>query len=137
MWWTEQQLKQFLHLYHPHPHPLVYPQAGRPWSVSKGYDGFCPISDEIPKDKIPDPDNTEIYLNVNGVERQRGNTNDMIFDARTIISYVSNIFTLEPGDVIISGMKGGISYHQCSFLRELTASRLWWCFYVNQGRHME
>lgn len=83
--------------------PNTMCQAGYPWSVSKGYDGFCPISNEIPKIKIPNPDNTEIYLNVNGKQRQRGNTNGMIFNTSTIISYISHIFTLEPGDVILSG----------------------------------
>ena len=76
--------------------------------MSKGYDGFCPISNEIPKSKIANPDYGEIYLNVNGKQRQRGNTKDMIFDTATMISYISHIFTLEPGDTILTGTPEGV-----------------------------
>jgi acylpyruvate hydrolase len=78
-------------------------QAGLPWSVCKGWDGFCPISDVIPKASIPAPDDVELWLDVNGRGRQRARTSDMIFNTGFLVSYISHIFTLEPGDVILTG----------------------------------
>lgn len=71
--------------------------------MAKGYDGFCPISDIIPKARIPNPDDVEVWLDVNGQPRQRSSTADMIHKVAPLISYASHIFTLEPGDVILTG----------------------------------
>lgn len=54
-------------------------KAGLPWTASKGFDTFTPISDFIPKHQIPDPANVNIWIKVNDEYRQRGNTRDMIF----------------------------------------------------------
>uniref|UniRef100_A0A0B7BE01 Oxaloacetate tautomerase FAHD1, mitochondrial n=1 Tax=Arion vulgaris TaxID=1028688 RepID=A0A0B7BE01_9EUPU len=82
---------------------------GHPWSLAKGFDTSCPVSAFIEKEKIPDPGNIDIWLKVNGEIRQSGNTKDMIFSVEHIISYTSQFFTLEPGDLLLTGTPSGVS----------------------------
>ncbi|CAG7820335.1 unnamed protein product [Allacma fusca] len=81
---------------------------GHPWTMAKGFDTSCPVSDFIPKDKILDPHNLELWLDVNGVSKQRGTTQDMIFTLPYLISYISEYFTLEANDVILTGTPAGV-----------------------------
>lgn len=81
---------------------------GLPWSESKGYDTFTPVSGFIPKADLPDSDNVELWCNVDGVERQRASTALMLFDVPHLISHISTIFTLEPGDCILTGTPAGV-----------------------------
>ncbi|KAI7852219.1 hypothetical protein BDC45DRAFT_513731 [Circinella umbellata] len=81
---------------------------GLPWSASKGFDTFTPISDFIPKEKINDTSNVDLWLKVNDTFRQNGNTKDMIFGIPTLLSYVSSIMKLETGDVILTGTPKGV-----------------------------
>lgn len=83
-------------------------QKGLPWSVAKGFDTSCPVSHFIPKDAIKDPDDVEIWLKVNGEMKQKGSTKDMIFDISHLISWTSGHFTLEPGDLILTGTPEGV-----------------------------
>ncbi len=82
--------------------------AGLPWSIAKGFDTSCPVGCFIPKDKIPDPQNTELWLKVNGVVKQQGNTSDMIFSVPYLISLISEHFSLEPGDLVLTGTPEGV-----------------------------
>lgn len=82
-------------------------KKGHPWSVAKGYDTFCPISELIDIDKI-NPENARLWLKVDGEMKQDGNTKDMIFSIPHLISYISGIYTLEPGDVILTGTPQGV-----------------------------
>jgi 2-keto-4-pentenoate hydratase/2-oxohepta-3-ene-1,7-dioic acid hydratase in catechol pathway len=76
----------------------------RPWLRSKGFDTFAPMGPCIvTQDEIGDPMNLELALNINGEERQRSRTGEMIFDITTIVEYVSAFTTLEPGSVIATG----------------------------------
>ena len=81
---------------------------GLPWVLAKCWDTFCPISDVIPVDKIPDPQNVGLWLKVNGEIRQNGNTKDMVFSVPQLISYCSKIMTLEEGDLILTGTPSGV-----------------------------
>jgi len=84
-------------------------KGGLPWSVAKGMDTFCPISDQIiGKDEISDLSNVEVWCAVDGKERQRGNTSNMLFPISSLISYVSTIFTLQAGDIILTGTPEGV-----------------------------
>ncbi len=83
-------------------------EKGLPWSVAKGYDTFCPLSDMVTKEAIPDPYDVSLWLKVNGETRQDSNTSLMIFKLPTLISYISNIMTLEPGDIIATGTPAGV-----------------------------
>ena len=83
-------------------------KRGLPWSLAKGFDTSCPVSDFIPKEKIGNPQDVQLWLKVNGTTKQDGNTNNMIFSIPTLISQISQVFTLEPGDVILTGTPAGV-----------------------------
>ncbi|KAG0322163.1 hypothetical protein BGZ99_003457 [Dissophora globulifera] len=83
-------------------------KAGLPWSAAKGYDTFTPIGDLIPKDSIPDTNNVDLSLKIDGVTKQNGNTKDMIFKVPMLIEYVSSIMKLQAGDVILTGTPAGV-----------------------------
>ena len=83
--------------------------AGGQWIRGKGCDTFCPVGPWlVTKDEINDPQNLDVWLEVNGERVQSGNTNTMIFDVKTIVSYVSHFMTLEPGDLIATGTPPGV-----------------------------
>lgn len=83
-------------------------QRGEPWTISKGFDTSCPISDFILLQDIPDHTNVSLWCSVNGTVRQRGTTSDMIFSIETLVSYISSIMTLNPGDVVLTGTPEGV-----------------------------
>jgi len=76
------------------------------WTRSKSFDTFSPLGPRITSDI--DPGNSEIMTRVNGVIRQHSNTRNMIFDVYELVSFVSGIMTLMPGDVIITGTPPGV-----------------------------
>lgn len=82
--------------------------AGKPWTQAKGWDTSCPVSDFIPKDKVADPGNLELWLSVNGVERQRDSTDLMIFGVAELLEAVSKVHTLEPWDILLTGTPKGV-----------------------------
>lgn len=84
-------------------------KKGLPWLLAKGFDTSCPVSEFIPKDKLPDPDNVRLWLKTDNVMKQDGNTKDMIFSIPFLISYISKIVTLEEGDLILTGTPAGVS----------------------------
>jgi 2-keto-4-pentenoate hydratase/2-oxohepta-3-ene-1,7-dioic acid hydratase in catechol pathway len=79
------------------------------WLQGKSPDGSAPMGPWlVTKDEIPDPTGLEIFLTVNGEERQRSNTSNLVFSVPRLIEYISSIMTLEPGDVILTGTPGGV-----------------------------
>ena len=79
------------------------------WVKGKACDSFGPIGPWlVTKDEISDPQNLRLWLEVNGTRYQDGNTSTMIFSAAHIVSYLSNLFTLYPGDVIATGTPPGV-----------------------------
>jgi 5-carboxymethyl-2-hydroxymuconate isomerase len=82
---------------------------GLPWDIAKGFDTACPLSSFVPATGVPDPQALRIRLTVNGQLRQDGETSLMITPVAELISYLSGIFTLEPGDVILTGTPAGVS----------------------------
>jgi len=80
---------------------------GWPWGIPKGFDTFAPISKVVLKKGI-DPHNLNISLKVNDQVRQSSNTKYMIFTISEIIEFISNIMTLEPGDLIMTGTPEGV-----------------------------
>jgi 2-keto-4-pentenoate hydratase/2-oxohepta-3-ene-1,7-dioic acid hydratase in catechol pathway len=76
------------------------------WSRSKGFDGFCPLGPWVATDA--DPSDLLIETRVNGELRQSARTSDMLFDPYTLVSFVSSVMTLVPGDVVLTGTPGGI-----------------------------
>jgi 2-keto-4-pentenoate hydratase/2-oxohepta-3-ene-1,7-dioic acid hydratase in catechol pathway len=76
------------------------------WTRAKGFDTFCPIADEV----VPagDLERLCVVTRVNGIERQRGRASDMAFPIPLLLSYISGIMTLEPGDLVATGTPAGV-----------------------------
>jgi len=83
-------------------------KKGLPWEFAKGFDTACPLSAFIDASRVPDPHSLRIRLAVNGEWRQDGNTSMMILRIPDIISHMSGRFTLEAGDVILTGTPAGV-----------------------------
>ncbi|HTN49869.1 MAG TPA: fumarylacetoacetate hydrolase family protein [Burkholderiaceae bacterium] len=84
-------------------------ERGSQWDKGKGCDTFGPIGPWlVTRDEVPDPQNLEMWLDVNGRPMQRGNTRTMIFDVAHLVSYVSQFMTLLPGDIITTGTPPGV-----------------------------
>ena len=83
-------------------------RAGQ-WIYSKGQDSYAPFGPVIvTADEIPDPQGLDLWLTVNGVEKQRSNTSKMLFKVNELIADISQGITLEPGDIIASGTPEGV-----------------------------
>ncbi len=81
---------------------------GSPWTASKGYDTFAPISTGMAASRVPDPHGLPIRLKVNGVLRQDSNTSRMVFRIPQLIAAASRIMSLERGDVLATGTPAGV-----------------------------
>jgi 2-keto-4-pentenoate hydratase/2-oxohepta-3-ene-1,7-dioic acid hydratase in catechol pathway len=80
------------------------------WLNGKWADGFCPMGPYLlTADEIGDVQNLDMTLTVNGKVRQQANTSQMIFPVREIVSFASQIMTLEPGDIIATGTPSGVA----------------------------
>lgn len=86
-------------------------QKGGPgeWVKAKSYDSFGPLGPWlVTKDEVPDPQNLDLTLDLNGERMQTGNTGTMIFGVADLISYISQYMTLLPGDVVVTGTPPGV-----------------------------
>jgi len=84
-------------------------EKGLPWEKAKAFDNAAPIGDFVPKEIFASLKNISFQLNINGIQRQIGNTKDLIFSFEKIISYVSQFITLKTGDLIFTGTPEGVS----------------------------
>lgn len=82
-------------------------KKGQPWSVAKGFDTACPTGHFIPKEKVSDTSDLRLWLKIDDVTKQDSSTSDMIFTVPHVISYLSRYFTLEPGDLVLTGSPAG------------------------------
>ena len=79
------------------------------WDLGKSLDTFCPWGPVIvTRDEIPDPQNIDVRLRLNGEIRQESNTRNMIFSVANLVSYLSQYMTLIPGDLIATGTPPGV-----------------------------
>jgi 2-keto-4-pentenoate hydratase/2-oxohepta-3-ene-1,7-dioic acid hydratase in catechol pathway len=79
------------------------------WDKGKGCDSFCPLGPWlVTRDEVRDPQNLDMWLDVNGERMQTGSTKTMIFGVAHLVSYVSRFITLLPGDVITTGTPPGV-----------------------------
>jgi 2-keto-4-pentenoate hydratase/2-oxohepta-3-ene-1,7-dioic acid hydratase in catechol pathway len=83
-------------------------KEGMPWDIAKGYDTFSPVGPEIIPAEDVNCHNLDIYLKLNGEMKQNSNTRNMIFSVEDLISYLSNVMTLEPMDIIATGTPEGV-----------------------------
>jgi len=84
-------------------------EKGLPWEIAKGFDTACPLSEFVPAAAVTDPHNLQLSIKVNGEIRQDGNTRLMMRTIPRFISEVSAIFTLQPGDILLTGTPAGVS----------------------------
>ncbi len=88
-------------------------RGGGQWDKGKGCDTFGPIGPWlVTPDEIADPQNLELWLDVNGRRFQSGNTRTMVFGVAQLISYISRFMTLYPGDIISTGTPPGVGLGQ-------------------------
>jgi 2-keto-4-pentenoate hydratase/2-oxohepta-3-ene-1,7-dioic acid hydratase in catechol pathway len=84
-------------------------RSGGQWNKGKGCESFGPIGPWfVTRDEIRDPQNLDMWLDVNGERRQSGNTQTMIFGVEHLVWYCSQFFVMEPGDIIITGTPPGV-----------------------------
>jgi 2-keto-4-pentenoate hydratase/2-oxohepta-3-ene-1,7-dioic acid hydratase in catechol pathway len=81
------------------------------WTRAKGFDTFCPLSTElVPVSELGNGSGLRVLQRLNGQVLQDGNTNDLIFDVPFLVEFVSRVFTLEPGDLILTGTPPGVGW---------------------------
>ena len=83
-------------------------RKGLPWSIAKGFDTFLPVAGPVGKDVVQDPHDVELWLKVNGKERQRDSTGLMLFGIGRQLSHISRVMTLEKGDIVLTGTPKGV-----------------------------
>jgi len=83
-------------------------QQGQPWEKAKAFDGSCPLSAFEPVDAFDALDDIELQLTVNNAVRQTGSSRQMLTDIVSLIEYISHWFTLNPGDVVLTGTPAGV-----------------------------
>jgi 2-keto-4-pentenoate hydratase/2-oxohepta-3-ene-1,7-dioic acid hydratase in catechol pathway len=77
------------------------------WTRAKGFDSFCPIGNVATE--FGELSSLTVVTRVNGQERQRGSASDMVFSIPMLLSYVSHVMTLEPGDIVATGTPSGVA----------------------------
>jgi len=89
------------------------------FTIGKSFDTHCPFGPAIvTADEISDPHNLQIKTEVNQEVRQNSNTKNLIFNCFELVEHLSTSFTLEPGDLILSGTPGGVGVADNKFLKE-------------------
>lgn len=81
---------------------------GLPWEIAKAFDTSCPLSAFVPAEQVADPQGLRLRLTVNGELRQDGTTADMLRPVARLISEASACFTLEAGDILLTGTPSGV-----------------------------
>jgi fumarylpyruvate hydrolase len=84
-------------------------KQGRPWCIGKGFDQSAPIAPIVPAQQAGDVEKAEIWLKVNGKDRQRSSVSKLIWNIGEIIEHVSSAWALAPGDLIFTGTPEGVA----------------------------
>lgn len=83
-------------------------QLGRPWEIGKAFENSAPCSELVPAESIGHPKQGMVWLKINNEVRQQGDLNQMIWKIPEMISYLSDMFTLRAGDIILTGTPSGV-----------------------------
>jgi fumarylpyruvate hydrolase len=83
-------------------------KMGRPWEIGKAFELSGPVGPVLPVAQVGHPDQGRVALTVNGALRQEGDLNQMIWKVPEMISYLSEYFELQAGDVIMAGTPSGV-----------------------------
>jgi len=86
----------------------LHKEKGLPWELAKAFDNSAAVSQFVPKSGINDLYDLDFQLQINGEQRQNGNTKDLLFSFEKIISFVSGYITLKKGDLIFTGTPEGV-----------------------------
>lgn len=81
---------------------------GHPWERAKAFDGACPLSAFVEPAQLPDLTAIPLQLRINGELRQQGNSAEMITPIIALLRHIAGVFTLQPGDVVITGTPAGV-----------------------------
>ena len=94
---------------------------GQPWERAKAFDGSCVLADWVAvSDVVQDWDDVHYSFHVNDELRQAGNTAHLIFDIGTLLADISQVFTLEAGDVVMTGTPAGVAALQAGEQLKMT-----------------
>jgi len=89
------------------------------FTIGKSFDTHCPFGPAIvTPDEITDPHNLDLFTEVNGEQRQSSNTKHLIFNCFDLVEHLSTAFTLEPGDLVLTGTPGGVGVVAGKFLKK-------------------
>lgn len=83
-------------------------EKGHPWEIAKAFDGACPLSTFLPLTQVPNWSALTFTLEIDGEQRQHGEGADMLFPVATLVAEMSRHFTLQPGDVVLTGTPAGV-----------------------------
>ncbi|WP_443191956.1 fumarylacetoacetate hydrolase family protein [Pseudomonas indica] len=83
-------------------------EKGYPWEIAKSFDGACVLAPFVPGDAVEDTTDIGIRLTINGEVRQDGNSRDMLNPILPLIQHISGHFSLQPGDVVLTGTPVGV-----------------------------
>jgi acylpyruvate hydrolase len=83
-------------------------KAGLPWTMAKGQDTWCPVGGFLPAARVPDPSKLQLWLKIDGAEKQRGRTSDMLFSVQQQLQEITAGMTLYPGDLVLTGTPSGV-----------------------------
>lgn len=83
-------------------------KKGLPWTLAKGFDHSAPVSAFLDPASLPALDNLHFTCAVNGTQRQRGHSADMLFSVPTLLAFISHYITLQPGDLVFTGTPEGV-----------------------------
>nr|WP_299243700.1 fumarylacetoacetate hydrolase family protein [uncultured Halomonas sp.] len=83
-------------------------EKGHPWEIAKAFDGACPLSSFVAIENAPNWNSLTFSLDIDGERRQSGHTSDMLFQIPALLAQMSQHFTLEPGDVVLTGTPAGV-----------------------------
>jgi 2-keto-4-pentenoate hydratase/2-oxohepta-3-ene-1,7-dioic acid hydratase in catechol pathway len=99
--------------------PVQFSSSPPQFGLGKSFDTYGPIGPVlVSPDELADPNALELVCEVNGEVRQKDTTGDLIFDVPTLVSYLSHMLTLLPGDVIFTGTPGGVGVFQKKLLKD-------------------
>jgi fumarylpyruvate hydrolase len=84
-------------------------KQGRPWCIGKGFDHSAPMGPITPAEQAGDVENAEIYVQVNGQDRQRSHVSKLIWNIAETIEHLSAAWELQPGDLIFTGTPEGVA----------------------------
>jgi fumarylpyruvate hydrolase len=83
-------------------------KLGRPWEIGKAFEHSAPCTEIVPAAEIGHPNEGAVWLKINGETRQEGDLNQLIWKIPEMISYLSDLFTLHSGDIILTGTPAGV-----------------------------